>query len=415
VKPAILGSLIILAAGAITADDRLWENPVFESWQQAVAAATSAAPALDAESSRAERLFVEMTLAAGDPGRDPSAQPTMRDVVGNLLITHPVGFVDSPVQRTTVDRFSRAVPRQQAVLRERLARFGYPELPGMVYCRLVESVDAFADLNAASSDKMSQVGGVTYYCRYVVLPLSYVGETAIRELRRSAALNPGVNVETTIRQWQAESYANLINTFRHELVHVHTNAALGVPRYSNRSLYPTWFHEGTATYLAADPHAGLSEGYKEYQDVFFYLVQRHGVRRLQEFYAGVLGGDSVATVLGKVYGISDSDRLFTRSARWHGLKDRVKTVLWIVALGVVGLAIRGTDRPAIGYLLLLASAVIGLGVATGLAEHIYGLRGPTIVWIAKIGFLALAAFLAALGVRRIHRYRLRSRVRTESG
>jgi hypothetical protein len=403
-KTALVTILICVSAGVITADDRVWENPVFESWQQAVAAATAVAPGLDGESSRAERLFVEMTLATGDPGRDPSAQPTARDVVGNLLITHPAGFIDSPVQKTTVDRFTLTVPRQQGVLRARLSRFGYPELPGMVYCRLVESVDAFAGLNAASSDKMSQVGGVTYYCRYVVLPLSSVGETAIRELRRSAALNPGVNVETTIRQWQAESYANLINTFRHELVHVHTNAALGVPRYSNRSLYPTWFHEGTATYLAADPHAGLSEGYKEYQDVFFYLVQRHGVGRLQEFYAGVLGGESVATVLGRVYGISDSERLFIRSARWHGLKDRVKTALWIIALVVVAAAVRGSDRPAIGYLLVLVSVVIGLAVATGLAEHIYGLRGPTVVWIAKIGFLALATFLAALGVRRILRH-----------
>lgn len=413
---AVLAAILISAsAGVIAADDRSWENPVFESWQQAVAAATAAAPGLDAESPRAERLFVEMTLATGDPGRDPSAMPTVRDVVGNLLITHPAGFADNPVQETTVDRFTRAAPRQQGVLQARLARFGYPELSGMVYCRLVESVDAFGHLNAASSDKMSQVGGVTYYCRYVVLPLSYVGETAVRELRRSAALNPGVNVETTIRQWQAESYANLINTFRHELVHVHTNAALGVPRYSNRSLVPTWFHEGSATYLAADPHAGLSEGYKEYQDLFFYLVQRHGVSRLQEFYAGVLGGDSVATVLGRVYGISDSERLFVRSARWHGLKDRVKTAFWIIALALVALAIRGADRPTIGYLLVLASAVIGLAVATGLAEHIYGLRGPAVVRIAKIGFLALAAFLAALGTRRIRRHRPRGPVQAEGG
>ena len=413
---AVLAAVLIIAsAGAMTADDRVWENPVFESWQQAVAAASNAASDLNADSPRAQQFFVDMTLVPGDAGHNPAKRATVREISGNLLITHPAAFVDNPVQRSTVDRFVRAVPRQQEVLRGRLARFGYPELRGMVYLRLVESVDAFAGLNAASSDKMSQVGGVTYYCRYVVLPLSYVGEAAIREVRRSAAMNPGINAETTIRQWQAESYANLINTFRHELVHVHTNSALDVPRYSNRSLVPTWFHEGTATYLAADPHSGLSERYKEYQDLFFYLVQRYGVARLQEFYAGVLGGDSVATVLGRVYGISDSERLFVRSARWHGLKDRVKTALWIAALVVVGLAVRGSDRPAIGYLLVLAAAAIGLAVATGLAEHIYGLRGPTVVWIAKIGFVALAAFLAALGARRVHRHRLRRRVQTESG
>ena len=40
----------------------------------------------------------------------------------------------------------------------------------------------------------------------------------VRELRRSAALNPSINVDDTIRRWQRESYANLVNTFRHELV-----------------------------------------------------------------------------------------------------------------------------------------------------------------------------------------------------
>ena len=170
-----------------------------------------------------------------------------------------------------MERFIQAIPKQQDVLSGRLARFGYPDVPGLVYLRLVGSVDAFSNLNAASSDKMSQVGGVTYYCRYVVLPLSYVGETAIREIRRAAAMNPGINAETTIRQWQTESYASLVNTFRHELVHVHTNSTLDVPSYSDRSAYPTWFHEGTATYLAADPHSGLSETYQEFQELFFFL------------------------------------------------------------------------------------------------------------------------------------------------
>jgi hypothetical protein len=218
-------------------------------------------------------------------------------------------------------------------------------------------------------------------------------------------MNPGINAETTIRQWQAESYASLVNTFRHELVHVHTNSALGVPRYSNRSLYPTWFHEGTATYLAADPHAGLSEGYKEFQDLFFYLVQRYGVTRLQAFYGGVFGGESVTTVLGETYGIDDSRDLFSRSARWHGLKDRVKTALWIIALVIVGAATRGSDRPYIGFLMVLAAAVIGLAVATGLAEHLYGLRGSGVVWVAKIGFSALAVVLAVFGGQRIRRHR----------
>jgi hypothetical protein len=119
-----------------------------------------------------------------------------REVVESFLVTHPTAFVRNDVQRRTIERFRKEMPRQRAVLERRLARFGYPELPGMVYCRLVESVDAFADLNTASSDKMTQVGGVTYYCRYVVLPLSYVGTsfsrfpTSVRRTLASSAVRP---------------------------------------------------------------------------------------------------------------------------------------------------------------------------------------------------------------------------------
>ncbi len=274
-------------------------------------------------------------MAEGDvEGRHPSSAIT-REVIESLLITYPTAFFRNDVQRRTIERFQNEMPRQRAVIENRLARFSYPELPGMVYCRLVDSVDAFADLSLASSDKMTQVGGVTYYCRYVVLPLSYVGEENVRELRRSAALNSSVDVDETIRRWQRESFANLINTFRHELVHVHTNSALDVPAYSDRTAYPTWFHEGTATYLAADPRSGLSEGYQKFQELFFYLVQRHGVRKLQTFYADVFGGSDVKSALVDVYAISGTEQLFARSSRWHRVKDVVKTGLWIAALAII--------------------------------------------------------------------------------
>ncbi len=193
----LLTVVLLGVVGGIRADDRRWENPVYESWQEAVAAATKAASGLNGDSPRAQQFFVDLTLVSGDRGRHESKRAMAREIVGNLLITHPMDFIDNSVQMTTVNRFIQAAPRQQEVLRARLIRFGYPDLPGMVYLRLVESVDAFSGLNSTSSDKMSQVGGVTYYCRYVVLPLSYVGETAIREIRRSAAMNPGINAETT--------------------------------------------------------------------------------------------------------------------------------------------------------------------------------------------------------------------------
>jgi hypothetical protein len=396
--------LVAACAGGASAADRSWENPVFHTAEEAVAAARSNISRLEHDSPAGLRFFVDLTLAEGDvDGRHPSSAIT-REVVESFLVTHPTAFVRNDVQRRTIERFRKEMPRQRAVLERRLARFGYPELPGMVYCRLVDSVDAFADLNTASSDKMTQVGGVTYYCRYVVLPLSYVGEKNLSELRRSAALNPTVDVGETIRRWQRESFANLVNTFRHELVHVHTNSALDVPAYSDRTAYPTWFHEGTATYLAADPHSGLSKGYQEFQELFFYLAQRHGVRKLQTFFAGVLGGSDVKSALVDVYAISGTEQLFARSGRWHRVKEVVKTGLWIAVLAIVISAFRGADRPYIGGLQVLAALAIGFAVATGLAEHLWGLRGPAVVLAAKLGFGLVAVVIGLKGVRRIRRY-----------
>jgi hypothetical protein len=138
--------LVAACAGGASAADRSWENPVFHTAEEAVAAARSNISRLEHDSPAGLRFFVDLTLAEGDvDGRHPSSAIT-REVVESFLVTHPTAFVRNDVQRRTIERFRKEMPRQRAVLERRLARFGYPELPGMVYCRLVDSVDAFADL-----------------------------------------------------------------------------------------------------------------------------------------------------------------------------------------------------------------------------------------------------------------------------
>ena len=66
--------LLAAPAGAVQADDRRWENPVFESAEDAVAAATAELAGLDPDSPPALRLFLDSTLAAGDVrGPHPSS------------------------------------------------------------------------------------------------------------------------------------------------------------------------------------------------------------------------------------------------------------------------------------------------------------------------------------------------------
>jgi hypothetical protein len=153
----------------------------------------------------------------------------------------------------------------------------------------------------------------------------------------------------------------------------------------------------------------LSRAYRTYQNLFFYLVQRHGVGRLQRFYSEVLGGRAVQPVLADVYGLAGSDELFDRSARWHRIKDVVKTGFWIVVLVLVGAAFRGPDLPYIGILQLLAAAGLGLAAAAGLAEHLYALNGPGVVLAVKLAIVGIALALAAIGVRRVLRHRRAAR------
>ena len=397
----LVGCLVLAFPLSGTTIEHQWENPVFDTEDNAVSAALAELPTLEPGSSHSLRLFVDSTLTADEIHGARPGRGSRREMIGNFLLTRPGSTDHNDTQRRTIERFRKAIPAEQRVIEQRLARFGFPELEGLVWCRMVESVDAFAGLNPASSDKMSRVGGVTYYCRYIMLPLSYIGTDAIRELRRSAGFNASVDVDDTLRRWQRESFANLVNTFRHELVHVHTNSGLGVPAYSNRSRLPTWFHEGTATYLGGDPHAGLSTRYRQYQNLFFYLVQRHGVDRLTSFYTGIFEGSDTATALADVYEINGSDELWARADRWHRLESAFRNGFWVIGLLIVVTAFRGANQPVLGALLVLLAIALATSLAFGLAEHLQGLNGAKAVLATKAMVTLAAVTAGGIGLVRI--------------
>ncbi len=399
-----LGSLLIALTLSGAETDRQWENPHFDTEAAAVEAAVAELPALNASSSHALKMFIACTLGDYDRESDITKPKPIRETINNFLLTRPVTSDHDDTQRRTITRFRDAMRPQQRIITGRLARFGFPDLDGLVWCKMVENVDAFAGLMPASSDKMSRVGGVTYYCRYIMLPLSYISTENIRELRRSAGLNPSIDINDTLHRWQRESFANLVSTFRHELVHVHTNSGLGVPFYSDRSALPTWFHEGTATYLSGDPHAGLSTRYQEYQKLFFYLVQRHGVAKLVSFYRSIFEGQDTGVVLENIYNIEGSQQLFASAARWHRLTGALRTGFWIVGLVIVVTAFRSKNLPVLGALQILIALALATSLGFGLAEHLQGLNGSTAVLLAKVVTTLVVILLGGAGLVRISRH-----------
>ena len=86
-------SLLMIGATPLVAADREWENPIFETTQDAVAAARRNAPKLGPDSPVALQFFVDLTLADGDVGgRHPSSEIT-REVVESIIVTYPTAFV----------------------------------------------------------------------------------------------------------------------------------------------------------------------------------------------------------------------------------------------------------------------------------------------------------------------------------
>ena len=394
----------LLPVCAASADGRRWENPHFESVEASIEAARALYLHGVPRGARAERLFVELNLTGDEVAGARELAGTRRAVVEQFVLTYPASVEQNRWARGTLEAFQADLVGQHSTVARRVRRFGYPELDGLVYLKLVDNVDRFAEFFPHSTDPVSRVAGVTVFCRYVLLPLSYISADSLTELDRAALRNPNLDRDTTLRSWQHESYRALINTFRHEMVHVHTNSALDVPHYSDSRRFPTWFHEGTATYLAGDPHAGLSLAYQEYQNLFFYLAERFGVRRLGEFWTVTRSHGQVAEALESVYGIGSHHELADRTITWHQRKQLVRSAVWIVLGGIVLLAVLGVKLPLKGSILLVLAATCGYGTVGGFAERVSGLGGPLAVQLHKLVLAGLAVALAVAGVLAVRAY-----------
>ncbi|MEM7587286.1 MAG: hypothetical protein AAF560_28120 [Acidobacteriota bacterium] len=394
-------SLIWVFAGPAAGADE-WENPVFEDADAAVRAALVALQESRPEEGSAHDLFTRFTVSSEDRPGDPRFSNVRRRVVESFLVTLPAYLENDAKARKTLEDFLAEVEDEKDWIASTVERFGYPVLPGLTYLKLVENVEELQRDGRPASERQEQIQGITIYCRYVVIPLSYITPHRLEQLR-SSALDPTVDVDATLREWERDSFRAMLSTFRHELVHVFTNSSLGPPRYRNRERYPTWFHEGSAAFLAADPHAGLSDAYKRYQNLFFYLVEAHGVEPLRDFYERILEGATVRESLQSTYGIESAKDLREREARWRLRQEAVGAVLAIALLAVVVLSLTARLIPVFGSLQLWLAATLGYHTFSGFCERTQALNGPEAVLGQQIALAILAVYLAFRGIRSIRR------------
>ncbi len=386
---AVLLGCLLWPAAVFAAD---WENPVFQDPDDAVRAALEELAALTPGEYSSREMFTLFTVSSTERPDDPRFRDVRRRAVGSFLVTFPA-YLEGARARRTLEEFLAEVEDEKIGLGKRLERFDFPPLSGLTYLKLVENVDQLQERLAA--ERSEQIQGLTYFCRYVMIPLSYVTARSLEELDSSF----GTGGEATLREWQRESFRVMLSTFRHEMVHVWTNSSLGPPIYGDRQRYPQWFLEGSASFLAADPHTSLSERYQRYQKLFFYLVERHGVDALRSFFEHALAGATAQESLKQVYGIPGSQELRARAERWHGVKDLVRTVLVLALLIVVLWAFASRRLPIFGCLQTWLAVTLAYSTFSGFCESTQALNGATAVAVQQAVFGAGAAFLGIRGVR----------------
>ncbi len=391
----VLVSWLMASTLAAQGDD--WENPIFEDPDRAVRAALTALriPGDD----RPREFFTRFTISAAERPNDRRFAEVSRRTVGSFLVTYP-SFLEDDAARRTLEPFLAEVEDEKRRLGRALENFAYPPLRGLTYLKLVENVDELQQ--GSEIESSSQISGVTYYCRYVIIPLSYITAKGLQELK-SSSLNPGVDIDSTLRAWQRDSFRVMLSTFRHEMIHVWTNSSLGPPHYRDRDRYPRWFTEGSATFLAADPHEGLSERYQDYQKLFFYLVERHGVDALSTFFERILSGDSAQESLQATYGIASRLELRQRQQRWHGIKDGISSVLAIALLVVVLAAFASRRLPIVGSIQLWLAILLAYSTFSGFCAYAQAHNGATAVLVQQAIFGVCALFFGFRGMRSVGR------------
>ncbi len=396
---AMLLAVLLMAAPRAFGTD--WENPVFHRLDDVIEAALLGLEETSPGEFSPREMFTLFTVSSAEAPHDPRFKGVRRQVVESFVVTFP-SYLEDPRAKRTLEAFLAEVEDEKTGIRQTMERFGFPKLPGLTYLKLVENVDELQGEGPSAAERSVQINGLTYFCRYVVIPLSYVTARNLKELG-AGTLASTVDVDATLRSWHRESFRVMLSTFRHELIHVWTNASLGVPRYRDREHYPDWFLEGSASFLAGDPHEGLSDSYKEYQNLFFYLVERHGVDTLGAFFEHILAGSTVRESLEKTYGIRSQRDLRTRQGRWHGLKEIISSMLALGLLIVVLAAFASNRLPIFGSLQLWLAITLAYATFSGFCAYTQALNGATAVVGQQAVFGALALLFGTKGLRSVRR------------
>jgi hypothetical protein len=369
-----------------------------------VAAAIAAADDTRSTPDAARYLFVLFNLADGDRPEAPAPGVTRR-VLDDVIVTWDRRLEYHPIAGPALKDVLLRLTEERNLARRRLKRLGLPAMSGLVYCRLVADIDELAELMDQPGSQKARVMGLTAGCRYVFLPVSHVTTSDVDGLVRRAKMPlQDIDVDRTLAAWRQESLRRVAGTLRHELVHVHVNSALGPALYSDGARVPLWFHEGVATWAAADAESVLSREYQDYLRAFVYLAERHGLPAFSKFVARVVADRQPASaVMRSQFGLSSWEELTAAANRWRGWRGNVAVAFTLAFLLCIVQELRRREFP------FQASVTIILGVfclyhlAAGTAVGVFGVDGLVAVRFSETALGALGVWVTYRGVRRLAR------------
>jgi len=185
---------------------------------------------------------------------------------------------------------------------------------GYIFVWLFSSREEFT----LTLDLSKEVGGLTYLCRFIFIPIEYYN----------------------LYDFPVADFENFEQTFSHELAHSIFNSTIGIKRASK---LPKWFKEGVAIYFGGNRKISfrgntkreLSIMYKNYYDLFNYMVKDFGKEKIAELIAKTIEGKNPETVFSKFSGYESTETYLKHKKTIFYIKFFLSIVALIILTVVI--------------------------------------------------------------------------------
>lgn len=185
---------------------------------------------------------------------------------------------------------------------------------GLIFVWIFSSRDKFTE----SLNLSQEIGGITYMCKFILLPLEYYN----------------------LYDFPISDFNNFEKTFSHEVAHSFFNSIIGAQRAAR---LPKWFKEGVAIHFGGDrkfsfrgqTRRELSREYKGYYDLFKYIKSDFGEIGINRLINRTINGFDPDLVFAEIFGYNSPEEYLSYKKRILYLKFSLTAFLLLAALFII--------------------------------------------------------------------------------